>query len=115
MKVSAFAQVAYRGFPADFERHHDSAVDAPWSLTDPREVRARVAVVPQETVIFGDTALGNIRFGRPDATDEELRLAASRAQATASRDSLLVALRLRTSNRSPSRRASMATTTAWLP
>ena len=40
MKVSAFAQVAYRAFPADFERHHDSAVDAPWSLTDPREVRA---------------------------------------------------------------------------
>jgi alkanesulfonate monooxygenase SsuD/methylene tetrahydromethanopterin reductase-like flavin-dependent oxidoreductase (luciferase family) len=40
MKVSAFAQVAYRTFPTDFERHHDSAVDTPWSLADPREVRA---------------------------------------------------------------------------
>ena len=40
MKVSAFAQVAYRTFPADFERHHDSAVDTPWGLVDPREVRA---------------------------------------------------------------------------
>ena len=40
MKVSVFAQVAYRAFPADFERHHDSAVYAPWGLTDPREVRA---------------------------------------------------------------------------
>ena len=40
MKVSVFAQVAYRTFPADFERHHDSAVGAPWGLVDPREVRA---------------------------------------------------------------------------
>ncbi len=48
---------------------------------DPREVRARIAVVPQETVIFGDTALGNIRFGRPDATDEEIREAARLAVA----------------------------------
>ena len=40
MKVSAFAQVAYRTFPADFERHHDSAVDPPWPLADPSEVRA---------------------------------------------------------------------------
>ncbi len=48
---------------------------------DPREVRERIAVVPQETVIFGDTALGNIRFGRPDATDEEVREAARLAVA----------------------------------
>ena len=48
---------------------------------DPREVRARIGVVPQETVIFGDTALGNIRFGRPDATDEEIREAARLAVA----------------------------------
>jgi alkanesulfonate monooxygenase SsuD/methylene tetrahydromethanopterin reductase-like flavin-dependent oxidoreductase (luciferase family) len=40
MKVSAFAQVAYRAFPADFERHHDSSVNTPWPLADPREVRA---------------------------------------------------------------------------
>jgi len=40
MKISAFAQVAYRTWPADFERHHDSAVDVPWPLADPREVRA---------------------------------------------------------------------------
>ena len=48
---------------------------------DPREVRARIAVVPQETVIFGDTALGNIRFGRPDASDEEIKEAARLAVA----------------------------------
>jgi alkanesulfonate monooxygenase SsuD/methylene tetrahydromethanopterin reductase-like flavin-dependent oxidoreductase (luciferase family) len=40
MKVSAFAQLAYRRFPADFERHYDSSVDTPWRLVDPAEVRA---------------------------------------------------------------------------
>ena len=44
-------------------------------------MRERIAVVPQETVIFGDTALGNIRFGRPDATDDEVREAARLAVA----------------------------------
>lgn len=48
---------------------------------EPREVRERIAVVPQETVIFGDTVLGNIRFGRPDASDEEIRAAARLAVA----------------------------------
>jgi alkanesulfonate monooxygenase SsuD/methylene tetrahydromethanopterin reductase-like flavin-dependent oxidoreductase (luciferase family) len=40
MKVTAFAQLSYRQFPNDFEKHHDSAVDTPWGLADPREVRA---------------------------------------------------------------------------
>ena len=48
---------------------------------DPRDVRERIAVVPQETVIFGDSALGNIRFGRPGATDEEVHEAARLAVA----------------------------------
>ncbi|HHN72661.1 MAG TPA: ATP-binding cassette domain-containing protein, partial [Thermopetrobacter sp.] len=45
---------------------------------DPRQVRARTALVPQETVIFTATILDNIRFGNPDAGDEEV-LAAARA------------------------------------
>src|SRR4029450_3163912 len=40
MKVTAFAQLAYRLFPADFEKRYDSAVDTPWGLVDPQEVRA---------------------------------------------------------------------------
>ena len=48
---------------------------------EPREVRERIAVVPQETVIFGDSALGNISFGRPGATDAEIREAARLAVA----------------------------------
>ena len=51
------------------------------TTADPREVRARIAVVPQETVIFGDTALGNIRFGSPGATDADVRGAAKLAVA----------------------------------
>jgi ATP-binding cassette subfamily B protein len=38
-------------------------------------------LVPQETVIFGDNALENIRYGRPTATEEEIRAAARAAQA----------------------------------
>jgi ATP-binding cassette subfamily B protein len=48
---------------------------------EPRDVRGRIAIVPQETVIFGDSALGNIRFGRPGATDEEVVAAARLAVA----------------------------------
>jgi len=39
---------------------------------DPEQVRQRIGVVPQETVIFGTTARENIRYGRPDATDAEV-------------------------------------------
>lgn len=41
----------------------------PIRTADPREVRARIALVPQESVVFAATARENIRFGRPDATD----------------------------------------------
>jgi ATP-binding cassette subfamily B protein len=49
---------------------------------DPREVRARVALVPQDSVVFAATARENIRFGRPDATDAEVERAADLAHAT---------------------------------
>jgi ATP-binding cassette subfamily B protein len=39
---------------------------------DPEQVRRRIGVVPQETVIFGTTARENIRYGRPEATDAEV-------------------------------------------
>jgi ATP-binding cassette subfamily B protein len=46
---------------------------------DPKDVRARIAIVPQETVIFSGTVLDNIRFGRPDASPAEIRQAAHAA------------------------------------
>ncbi|HAK63666.1 MAG TPA: ABC transporter [Alphaproteobacteria bacterium] len=48
---------------------------------DPRHVRASMAVVPQDTVIFTDSARENIRYGRPDASDAEVWEAAKAAQA----------------------------------
>lgn len=47
---------------------------------DPRDVRARIAVVPQETVIFGTTIAENIRYGRPDAGRAEIEAAARAAR-----------------------------------
>jgi ATP-binding cassette subfamily B protein len=49
---------------------------------DPREVRSRIALVPQDAVAFAATARENIRFGRPDATDAEVERAADLAHAT---------------------------------
>ncbi|WP_293344016.1 ABC transporter ATP-binding protein/permease [Parvibaculum sp.] len=43
-------------------------------------LRAVIGMVPQDTVLFNDTIRYNIRYGRPDATDEEVREAAELAQ-----------------------------------
>ncbi|HRN83547.1 MAG TPA: ABC transporter ATP-binding protein/permease [Hyphomicrobium sp.] len=43
-------------------------------------LRAAIGVVPQDTVLFNDTILYNIRYGRPDASDEEVYAAARLAQ-----------------------------------
>jgi ATP-binding cassette subfamily B protein len=48
---------------------------------DPGAVRARIAMVPQETVIFGASARDNLRYGRWDADDEALWAAAEAANA----------------------------------
>lgn len=49
---------------------------------DPAEVRARIAMVPQETVIFGASARDNLRYGRWDASDEAIWAAADAANAS---------------------------------
>jgi ATP-binding cassette subfamily B protein len=43
-------------------------------------LRAAMGVVPQDTVLFNDTILYNIRYGRPEASDAEVREAARLAQ-----------------------------------
>ncbi len=45
------------------------------------DFRGNIALVPQDPVIFADTARENIRFGRPDATDAEVEAAAKAAAA----------------------------------
>jgi ATP-binding cassette subfamily B protein len=49
---------------------------------DPADVRARIAMVPQETVIFAASARDNLRYGRWDASDDALWAAADAANAT---------------------------------
>jgi ATP-binding cassette subfamily B protein len=48
---------------------------------DPAAIRERIALVPQETVIFAASAKDNIRYGRWEASDEEIVEAARAANA----------------------------------
>src|SRR5256886_5910903 len=49
---------------------------------DPRAVRGRIAVVPQEPVIFAASVWDNVRYGRTDAAEEDVRAASEAAYAT---------------------------------
>ena len=49
---------------------------------DPAELRSHFGLVPQDPVIFSADAAENIRYGRPDANDAEVRTAAEAAAAT---------------------------------
>jgi ATP-binding cassette, subfamily B, bacterial len=40
------------------------------------QLRQRIGIVPQNTVLFADSAMENIRLGKPDATDDEVITAA---------------------------------------
>jgi len=51
------------------------------SRLDPRELRRQIGLVPQETVLFGESAFENIRYGRPGASAGEVRQAAVMAEA----------------------------------
>ena len=46
-----------------------------------KSLRAKIALVLQDTLLFSTTIRENIAYGRPDATEEEIRKAAKRAQA----------------------------------
>lgn len=52
------------------------------------QLRREIAIVPQKTVLFSGTIAENIRWGRPDATDEEIKEAAEIAQAASFIDTL---------------------------
>ena len=55
--------------------------DTEISRLDPLELRKQIGLVPQETVLFGESALENIRYGRPGASEEEVKQAAALAAA----------------------------------
>ena len=62
--------------PASGRIELDGVRSADMSLHD---LRQRIGIVPQDAVIFSTSALENIRYGKPDATDEETKAAARAA------------------------------------
>ena len=48
---------------------------------DPAELRRRIALVPQDPVVFASSVADNIRFGNPEATDADVKRAAELALA----------------------------------
>ena len=54
---------------------------APIKGMDLQHLRQRIGIVPQEPVIFSGSAMDNIRYGRPEASDAEVRAAAQAAYA----------------------------------
>jgi ATP-binding cassette subfamily B protein len=77
-KTTTF-QLLLRFFDPQSGRILIDGVDA--AQARPEDVRARIGLVPQETVIFGATARENIRYGRPGASDAEIEAAAKAAAA----------------------------------
>jgi ATP-binding cassette subfamily B protein len=55
--------------------------DIPLTDADPAELRAMMAMVPQDSVIFAASARDNLRYGRWDASDEDIWAAARAANA----------------------------------
>ena len=71
------------------ERFHDPQSGiikldgVPLPSADPAEIRRRIALVPQEGVLFAASARDNLRYGNWDATDEQIWQAARAANAEA--------------------------------
>lgn len=55
---------------------------------DPSDLRSHIGLVPQEPVVFSANAFENIRYGRPGASDAEVRAAAEAASASDFLDAL---------------------------
>jgi ATP-binding cassette, subfamily B, heavy metal transporter len=74
---STWARLLYRFYDVSDGKILVNGVD----VRDLRQasLRAAIGIVPQDTVLFNDTILYNIRYGRPDASDEEIYEAARAA------------------------------------
>ena len=77
-KTTVF-QLLLRFYDPSSGRIRIDGVDA--RAADPRELRRRVAVVAQEPVIFAASVADNVRYGRPEATEHEVREALALANA----------------------------------
>jgi ATP-binding cassette subfamily B protein len=77
---STIFQLLMRFYDPDAGRILFDGVDL--KALDPKALRARIGLVPQEPVIFSANGWDNIRYGRPEASDEEVRRAADVAAAS---------------------------------
>lgn len=75
---STIGRILFRFYDIDSGRVTIDGQDI--SAITQESLRAAIGVVPQDTVLFNDTILYNIRYGRPDATEEEVVAAAKLAQ-----------------------------------
>ena len=75
---STLARLLYRFYDVDAGHIRINGMDLR-QLTQ-TSLRAAIAIVPQDTVLFNDTIYYNIQYGRPDATHEEVLAAAQSAQ-----------------------------------
>ncbi len=76
---STLFQLVQRFYDPDLGRVTLDGVDL--RDADPSAIRARIAMVPQETVIFGASARDNLRYGDWTASDDQLWAAAEAANA----------------------------------
>lgn len=77
---TTFFQLLLRFYDAQSGRILVDGVDI--SRLDPVALRQQIGLVPQDTVLFAESAMENIRFGRPDADDDAVRAAAEAAAAS---------------------------------
>jgi len=75
---STISRILFRFYPLKQGRVLIDGQDI--STVQQASLRAAIGMAPQDTVLFNDTIGYNIRYGRPDASDEEVREAARLAQ-----------------------------------
>jgi len=74
---STLARLLYRFYDVDAGRIRIDGLDL--REVTQKTLRAAIGIVPQDTVLFNDTILYNIHYGRPEATREEIEAAARAA------------------------------------
>jgi ABC-type transport system involved in Fe-S cluster assembly fused permease/ATPase subunit len=67
---STLARLLYRFYDVSSGSIRINGIDA--RDVKQTSLRAAIGIVPQDTVLFNDTILYNIRYGRPEASDEEI-------------------------------------------
>ena len=77
---STIFNLLLRSYDVDDGRIMIDGIDI--ALADPKAVRRRFAMVPQESVMFSASIYDNISFGRPEASEEEVLAAARAAHVT---------------------------------